>query len=377
MNELEFKMLIGFMVYYNTFRHIVQELQTQFGERLNEDEFYLGCSILGETMADEDAKDHFERIASHSGNDGFVTLNQFLSFMAHRHGIEDDIDEDNSDDDDALIEIKNAEQIGAFLNEKTGTYGDVHFQELTSVLGSDRRGKHRSQHTGALLRFHNLSETAAERMRMVKDALRFTTVTNDSFPRFEEDSLLKFVRQMIKQDYFVGQHIITQGEIGDCYYVLRRGRCSVYVDQKHVANLEWGMGFGEVALVLETRRTATIIAATPCEVFRLSREDYQKALNTLPPKAKISHLGEIVEKFWQLVCNENKGRQSVDFFMYLQLHLRIAKVLTSEDGDFDEDDERETTREDWVEDCDRYGLGVSCSLEKEVFINALYQLVVS
>eukprot|EP01051_Picozoa_sp_SAG22_P029311 SAG22_NODE_10799_length_515_cov_1.456731_2_plen_39_part_01 len=38
----------------------------------------------------------------------------------------------------------------------------------------------------------------------------------------------------------------------------------------------------------------------------------------------------------------------------VQLHLRIAKALCDEDGDFDEEEERKSTQEDWAEDCDRY-----------------------
>ena len=48
------------------------------------------------------------------------------------------------------------------------------------------------------------------------------------------------------QEYFVGQHIITQGEVGEAYYVLRRGTAKVFVDQNEVASCTWGMGFGEV-----------------------------------------------------------------------------------------------------------------------------------
>jgi hypothetical protein len=38
--------------------------------------------------------------------------------------------------------------------------------------------------------------------------------------------LVKFVQECVKQEYFVGQEIATQGEVGDSYYVLRRGKCS-------------------------------------------------------------------------------------------------------------------------------------------------------
>jgi hypothetical protein len=31
------------------------------------------------------------------------------------------------------------------------------------------------------------------------------------------------------EEFFTGQQIITQGELGETYFVLRRGKCAVYV----------------------------------------------------------------------------------------------------------------------------------------------------
>jgi hypothetical protein len=36
---------------------------------------------------------------------------------------------------------------------------------------------------------------------------------NDTFPAFEESDLRKFVREMCVEEYFTGQHIITQNEV--------------------------------------------------------------------------------------------------------------------------------------------------------------------
>lgn len=58
------------------------------------------------------------------------------------------------------------------------------------------------------------------------------------------------------------------------------------------------MGFGEVALVLDTMRTASIVADTPCEVFCLSRVDYEEALAAMPVAMRVCPLEEINLKFW-------------------------------------------------------------------------------
>ena len=177
-------------------------------------------------------------------------------------------------------------------------------------------------------------------------------------------------------EYFVGQQITTQGEVGEAFFVLRRGTCAVHVDQRHVCNLEWGMGFGEVALVLDTMRVASIVASTPCEVFMLSRTDYEEAIESFSADGLASSaLAAVTEKFWLLMLNENKGRVLVDYALYMRLHLRIAKTLLGTGDDFDEEEERESTEKDWAEDCDRHGLSVTADLDKKMFTNALFALV--
>lgn len=129
--------------------------------------------------------------------------------------------------------------------------------------------------------------------------------------------------------------------------------------------------------VLATRcRMATIIATTPCEVFRLSKKDYDQVLSELPEEARSSSLDKVMTKYWQLVCNEGKGRILVDFSVYMKLHLRVAKALTENAEEFDVDEMQLSCREDWNEDCARYGLkAASAELDQELYINAMYQLV--
>jgi CRP-like cAMP-binding protein len=180
---------------------------------------------------------------------------------------------------------------------------------------------------------------------------------------------------MVVEEFFTGQHILTQGELGETYFVLRRGKCSVFVDQKQVNTIRTGMGFGEVALVLDTHRTATVEAITPCEVFMLSRHEYEAVVNSMPPERRQSALSKIVDKFWQLMQNENSGRHKVDFATYLQLHLRVSRTLSEGEVDFVENEERECAQEEWSEDCARAGLKDNAELDFSLFANSLVSAV--
>jgi MFS family permease len=71
-----------------------------------------------------------------------------------------------------------------------------------------------------------------------------------------------------------GTAVFTQGDIGDRYYVIESGQAQVVGDGRVVATLGAGEGFGEIALLRRTRRTATVVAKTPLELRALRTERF-------------------------------------------------------------------------------------------------------
>lgn len=75
-----------------------------------------------------------------------------------------------------------------------------------------------------------------------------------------------------------GQVVVYQGEIGVRFYILRSGAARVLVDGREVSRLRSGDWFGEVALLNEIPRTATVQAAEDAELLSLSDDDFHRAL---------------------------------------------------------------------------------------------------
>jgi MFS family permease len=71
-----------------------------------------------------------------------------------------------------------------------------------------------------------------------------------------------------------GQTIVVQGESGDTYCILVEGQADVTVDGRHVTTLGPGEGFGEIALLLDTPRTATVRAQGAVRYVTLDRETF-------------------------------------------------------------------------------------------------------
>lgn len=76
-----------------------------------------------------------------------------------------------------------------------------------------------------------------------------------------------------------GDIVIRQGDAGEAFYVIAEGLLSVEVDgdvRDHV--LGEGDGFGEIALLRDVPRTATVTAIQPCRLLRIERPDFLAAI---------------------------------------------------------------------------------------------------
>jgi len=75
-----------------------------------------------------------------------------------------------------------------------------------------------------------------------------------------------------------GDVVIWQNTWGTAFYVVEKGKTQVVKDAKVVAELPEGTGFGELALVNDVLRTATIRATNPCRLWSIDRGDFRAIL---------------------------------------------------------------------------------------------------
>jgi CRP-like cAMP-binding protein len=73
-------------------------------------------------------------------------------------------------------------------------------------------------------------------------------------------------------------NVITQGEEGDFFYVIERGVCTVIVNGDAVASIGDGKSFGELALLYNTPRQATIRSQGTTQLFSLDRATFRYTL---------------------------------------------------------------------------------------------------
>jgi CRP-like cAMP-binding protein len=72
-----------------------------------------------------------------------------------------------------------------------------------------------------------------------------------------------------------GQSVITQGEVGSFVYVLESGNVSVVVNGEQIRTMSSGTLFGELALLFDARRSATITCLEKCKLWSLNRSAFK------------------------------------------------------------------------------------------------------
>ena len=85
-------------------------------------------------------------------------------------------------------------------------------------------------------------------------------------------------RSLVEVDAGTGQEVITQGELGDRFYLIDEGEVEVIEDGVFKRNLAAGDGFGEIALLHDVPRTATVRATGRMRLLALEREDFIEAV---------------------------------------------------------------------------------------------------
>lgn len=114
----------------------------------------------------------------------------------------------------------------------------------------------------------------------------------DRYPSVRElgEDLRLFLRggaDLPKREFVAGEHILRQGDDGDEVFVLVSGRVRFYqeIEGQRIERGEAGPGavFGEMAMLVDSPRTASAVAAEDCVVRTITRETLEQEVGGMKP----------------------------------------------------------------------------------------------
>ena len=107
------------------------------------------------------------------------------------------------------------------------------------------------------------------------DELKKINLFNDT----SENKLIDICTMMKKEKFSKGETIFSEGEMGNKLYLIKKGKVKAFKNKKFIRELCEGNCFGEVALLINEPRTATVIAETDVSCFSLTKDDFNSFID--------------------------------------------------------------------------------------------------
>ncbi|MBI4260703.1 MAG: cyclic nucleotide-binding domain-containing protein [Actinobacteria bacterium] len=98
------------------------------------------------------------------------------------------------------------------------------------------------------------------------------------FAHMRTEQLLRLARGGEWVEFASEEALMSEGEVGRDFFVIGTGQAEVVKDGQVLDRIGRGDHVGEVALLFDVPRTATVVATTPVRAFRLGRREFDRAL---------------------------------------------------------------------------------------------------
>jgi CRP/FNR family transcriptional regulator, cyclic AMP receptor protein len=102
------------------------------------------------------------------------------------------------------------------------------------------------------------------------------------FEGLSKKELTELARQSEDLEVPEGHVLTREGDTGQEFFVLVEGRVEVKAKGKSLGDRGGGDFIGEIALLEDTKRTATVTAKTPLRLFVLTRQDFRRLVDQNP-----------------------------------------------------------------------------------------------
>ena len=110
----------------------------------------------------------------------------------------------------------------------------------------------------------------SSKIEQLKKVALFKNLSKDKFNLLANKIKTEFIPDK--------QNVITQGEEGTRFYIIKKGLVAIYVNKKYIRTMNENEYLGERALFFKEPRSATAIAHGDCEVYYLAKDDFETVI---------------------------------------------------------------------------------------------------
>jgi MFS family permease len=106
---------------------------------------------------------------------------------------------------------------------------------------------------------------------------------NEIFAPLPPPAVEHLARELVPREVEAGTTVFRQGDAGELFYVVESGRCEISIDGEKVREAGPGGAFGEIALLRDVPRTATVVAVRHTRLLSLERDQFIAAVTGYAP----------------------------------------------------------------------------------------------
>jgi CRP/FNR family cyclic AMP-dependent transcriptional regulator len=144
------------------------------------------------------------------------------------------------------------------------------------------------------------------------------------FASFSPDQLRALVAMIMRRSAPRGSAILQEGAVADALYVVVSGRVKVMMGEEDgketiLSILGPGEFFGEMGLIDDNPRSATVMAIEPCELLAITRRDFRRCLLENPELA--------MAVMRVLVRRLREADRKIGSLAMLDVYGRVARLL--------------------------------------------------
>ncbi|KAI9304824.1 cyclic nucleotide-binding-like protein [Cunninghamella echinulata] len=169
-------------------------------------------------------------------------------------------DEDEDEDDEARDEI-----------------GDLHSLPISALSGRGRRTSVSAESLQPTAT-QDFEKTVIPKTDEQRARIRSAIGQNFLFKNLDDEQYTDVVNAMSEKVVPQGTKVIEQGGVGDYFYIVESGTLDCLINGEKVTSYASGGSFGELALMYNAPRAATLVATSDCVLWALDRVSFRMIL---------------------------------------------------------------------------------------------------